>query len=155
MWMFMHWVYTLELRDLPYKIDESVREKVKEAIQTTLQAPLRDRFRDLSEEDMKEMIHQSMFESGSYKSVPKHIALYEALEASMERAQRDELLAKKDKSCKRRRDDEDPPLPPSDSDLSKSRRHNTDASGSLQPQAPQSLAWKKFDSRDAPPSSSK
>ncbi|GKB69074.1 hypothetical protein Tco_0930486 [Tanacetum coccineum] len=39
-----------------------------------------------------------MFETGSYKSLPKHIALYEALEASIERAQRDEFLAKKDKS---------------------------------------------------------
>nr|GEV64697.1 retrovirus-related Pol polyprotein from transposon TNT 1-94 [Tanacetum cinerariifolium] len=52
--------------------------------------------------DMNEMLHQRMFESGSYKSVPKHIALYEALEASMERAQRDEFLAEKDKSRKRR-----------------------------------------------------
>nr|GEY00765.1 hypothetical protein [Tanacetum cinerariifolium] len=56
------------------------------------------------------MLHQRMFESGSYKSVPKHIALYEALEASMERAQKDEFLAKKDKSRKRRRDDQDPLL---------------------------------------------
>ncbi|GKF66049.1 hypothetical protein Tco_0192566 [Tanacetum coccineum] len=59
-----------------------------------------DRFRDLSEEDMKEMLHQRMFESGSYKSLPEHVALYEALEASMERAQRDEFLAEKDKSRK-------------------------------------------------------
>ncbi|GJU78495.1 hypothetical protein Tco_1275565 [Tanacetum coccineum] len=57
-----------------------------------------------------------MFESGSYKSLPKHIALYEALEASMARAQRDELLAEKDKLRKQRRDDQDPPPPP-DSDL--------------------------------------
>ncbi|GKC53174.1 hypothetical protein Tco_1075919 [Tanacetum coccineum] len=47
-------VYTLELRDLPHKIDEAVRENVKEAVQIALQAPLRDRFRDLPEEDMKE-----------------------------------------------------------------------------------------------------
>ncbi|GKE38827.1 hypothetical protein Tco_1462232 [Tanacetum coccineum] len=53
-----------------------------------------------------------MFETSSYKSLPEHIALYEALEASMERAQMDEFLAKKDKSRKRRRDDQDPPPPP-------------------------------------------
>ncbi|GJX63951.1 hypothetical protein Tco_0298294 [Tanacetum coccineum] len=66
-------LFTLELRDLPYKIDETVRETVQRAVQVALQAPLRDRFKDLSEEDMKEMLHQRMFESGSYKSLPKHI----------------------------------------------------------------------------------
>ncbi|GKA70997.1 hypothetical protein Tco_0777136 [Tanacetum coccineum] len=126
-------VYTLELRDLSHKIDEAVRENVKEAVQITLQAPLRERFRDLSEEDMKEMLHQRMFESGTYKSLPEHIALYEVMEASMARAQRDKFLAKTDKSCKRRRNDQDPPPPPPDSDLT----------------------WKKSDTRDAPSSSSK
>ncbi|GKD33455.1 hypothetical protein Tco_1248964 [Tanacetum coccineum] len=89
-----------------------------------------------------------MFETGSYKSLPEHIALNEALEASMERAQRDEFLAENDKSYKRRRDDQDPPPPPPDSDLSKRRRHDAGASGLSQPQAPQSLAWKKSDTRD-------
>ncbi|GKA72522.1 hypothetical protein Tco_0778738, partial [Tanacetum coccineum] len=112
-------VYTLELRHLPHKINEAVRENVKEAVHIALQAPLRDHFRDLSEEDMKEMLHQRMFGTGSYKSHPENIALYEVLEASMERSQRDEFLAEKDKSRKRRRDDQDPPPPPPDSDLSK------------------------------------
>ncbi|GJX20493.1 hypothetical protein Tco_0223170, partial [Tanacetum coccineum] len=109
-------VFTLELRDLPHKNDEAVCKNVKKAVQIALQASLRDHFRDLPKEDMKEMLHQRMFESGSYKSLPKHIALYEALEASMARAQRDEFLAEKDKSRKRCRDDQDPPPPP-DSDL--------------------------------------
>ncbi|GJW55339.1 hypothetical protein Tco_0099424 [Tanacetum coccineum] len=148
-------VYTLELRDLPHKINEAVRENVKEAVQIALQAPLRDRFRDLPKEDMKEMLHQRMFESGTYKSLPKHIALYEVLEASMTRAQRDEFLAEKDKSRKRRRNDQDPPPPPPDSDLRRRRRHDTGASGSSQPPTPQSSAWKKSDTRDAPSSSSK
>ncbi|GJU12196.1 hypothetical protein Tco_1134592 [Tanacetum coccineum] len=73
---------------------------------------------------MKEILHQRMFETGSYKSLPKHIALYEALEASMEHQ-------------------------------SKRRRHDAGASGSSQPQAPQSSAWKKSDTRDSPSSSSK
>ncbi|GKD31218.1 hypothetical protein Tco_1241996 [Tanacetum coccineum] len=72
-------VFNLELRDLPHKIDETVRETVKEAVQVALQVPLRDRFRDLPEADMKEMIHQRMFETGSYRSLPEHVALYEAL----------------------------------------------------------------------------
>ncbi|GKB16575.1 hypothetical protein Tco_0850498 [Tanacetum coccineum] len=128
-------VFTLELRDLPHKTDEAVCKNVKEVVQISLQAPLREHFRDLPEEDMKEMLHQRMFESGSYKSLPEHIALYEALEASMTRAQRDEFLTEKDKSRKQRRDDQDP-LPPPDSDLSKRRRHDTSASGSSQPPAP-------------------
>ncbi|GJR15384.1 hypothetical protein Tco_0798036 [Tanacetum coccineum] len=102
-------VFTLELRDLPHKIDETVYDTVKEA-------------------------------SGSYKSLPEHVALYEALEASMERAQRDEFLAEKDKSRKRRRDDQDPPPPLPDLDLSKKKRHDSSASGSSQPPAPQSSA---------------
>ncbi|GKD07706.1 hypothetical protein Tco_1187391, partial [Tanacetum coccineum] len=79
------------------------------------------------------MLHQRMFESGTYKSYHEHIPLYEALEASMAQAQRDKFLAEKDKSRKRRRDDQDPPPPPPDSDLSKRRRHDTGASGSSQP----------------------
>ncbi|GKF14314.1 hypothetical protein Tco_0055776, partial [Tanacetum coccineum] len=113
-------------------------------------APLRDCFKDLSEEDMKEMLHQRMFEIGSYKSLPEHIALYEALEASMEHTQRDELLAEKDKSRRRRHDDQDHPPPLPDSDQSKRRRHDAGASSSSQPQAPQSSALKKSDTRISP-----
>nr|GEX12222.1 retrovirus-related Pol polyprotein from transposon TNT 1-94 [Tanacetum cinerariifolium] len=60
------------------------------------------RSRELPEVDIKEILHQQMFESGSYKLLSKHIALYEALEASMERANRDEFFAKKDMPHKRR-----------------------------------------------------
>ncbi|GKD73671.1 hypothetical protein Tco_1331953, partial [Tanacetum coccineum] len=148
-------VYTLELRDLPHKINEVVRENVIKVVQIALQAPFQDRFRDFPEEDMKEMLQQRMFESGTYKSHPEHIALYEALEASMARAQRNEFLVEKDKSRTRCRDDQDPPPPPPDSDLSKRRRHDTGASGSSQPPAPQSSAWKKSDTHDTPSSSSK
>nr|GFB91548.1 hypothetical protein [Tanacetum cinerariifolium] len=68
---------------------------------------------------------------------------------------REEFLTEKDKSHKRRRNDQNPHPPPSESDLSKRRLHDTDAFGSSQPQAPQSLACKKSDTRDAPSSSSK
>ncbi|GKA41800.1 hypothetical protein Tco_0734460 [Tanacetum coccineum] len=71
-----------------------------------------------------------MFKNVSYKSLLEHVALYEAFEASMERAQRDEFLAEKDKSRKRRRDDQDPPPRPPDSDLNKKKRHDSDTSGS-------------------------
>ncbi|GJZ28397.1 hypothetical protein Tco_0573044, partial [Tanacetum coccineum] len=93
-------VFTLELRDLPHKINQTVNEVVKEAVHVALQAPLRDRFKELPEADMKEILHQHMFEAGTYKSLPEHVALYGALEASMERANRDEFFAEKDKSSK-------------------------------------------------------
>ncbi|GJS84370.1 hypothetical protein Tco_0750911 [Tanacetum coccineum] len=91
-------VFTLELRDLPHKIDETVREAVKEVVHVALQAPLRDHFRELPEADMKEILHQQMFESGTYKSLHEHVALYEALEAPMEQENRGEFLVEKDKS---------------------------------------------------------
>ncbi|GJS38891.1 hypothetical protein Tco_0563934 [Tanacetum coccineum] len=43
-----------------------------------------------------------MFESGSYRTYPEHVALYEALEASMERANRDEFLTEKDISSRQK-----------------------------------------------------
>nr|GEZ25642.1 hypothetical protein [Tanacetum cinerariifolium] len=55
----------------------------------------KDHFRKLPKADMKEILHQWMFESGSYKSLPEHVALYEALEASLEQASRDEFLTEK------------------------------------------------------------
>ncbi|GJV86157.1 hypothetical protein Tco_1526055, partial [Tanacetum coccineum] len=93
-------VFTLKLRDLPQKINQTVNEVVKEAVHVALQAPLRDLFRELPEADMKEILHQRM----------------------------DEFLAEKDKSRKRRRDDQDPPPPPPNLDLSKKKRHDSDAS---------------------------
>ncbi|GJU28325.1 hypothetical protein Tco_1166946 [Tanacetum coccineum] len=106
----------LELKDLPYKIDQTIHEVVKE---------------------------------------PEHVALYEALEESMDRDNRDEFLEATAKSHKRRRDDQDPPPPPPDSDQGKKKRHDSDASSSKQPLDPQSSAWKTSDTREAPSSSSK
>nr|GEV11497.1 hypothetical protein [Tanacetum cinerariifolium] len=79
--------------------------------------------------DMKEILHQRMFESGSYKSLLEHVALYEDLEASIEWANWGEFHAKKDKSRKRRRDDQDLLPPPPNSDL-------TPSSSSKQQSAP-------------------
>ncbi|GJU28424.1 hypothetical protein Tco_1167045 [Tanacetum coccineum] len=142
--------------DLPHKIDKTVNEAVKEAVQVALQALLRERFRDLSKADMTKILRDQMFESGSYKSQPKHVALYEALEASMERDNRDAFLAEKDKSHKRRWDDQDPPPPPSkEPDQSKKKKHESDASGSIQSPTQTSSSWKTSGTRDAPSSSSK
>nr|GEW51189.1 hypothetical protein [Tanacetum cinerariifolium] len=51
-------VFKLELRDQPYKIDQTLNTIVKEAVHIALQAPLRDRFRKLPEANINEIIHQ-------------------------------------------------------------------------------------------------
>nr|GEW33473.1 hypothetical protein [Tanacetum cinerariifolium] len=103
--------------------------------------PVRKHFRELLEFDMKETLRDRMFESGSYRSHLEHAALYEALEASMDRKNKDEFLEATAKSHKRRRNDQDPPPPPpSDSDQSKKKRHDSDASAPYQPQAQTSSA---------------
>ncbi|GKC14611.1 hypothetical protein Tco_1011393, partial [Tanacetum coccineum] len=117
--------------DLPYKNDEAVHKAVREAVKVVL-----------------EILHQRMFESGTYKSLPKHVALYEALKTSMERENRDEFLAKKDKSSKRCHDDQYSPLPPPDLDPRKKKIYDFGASGSSQPLAPQSSTWKTSDTKD-------
>nr|GEV08332.1 hypothetical protein [Tanacetum cinerariifolium] len=91
---------------------------------------------ELSEFDMKEILHDQMFESGSYESQPKHTVLYEALEVSMDRENREKFVEATTKSCKRRSDDQDPLPPPSkDSDQNKKKMHDSDASASKQSQA--------------------
>ncbi|GJV79196.1 hypothetical protein Tco_1515066 [Tanacetum coccineum] len=133
-------VFTLENHDLYSKIDNYVNETVKEAVQNALQALVRERFREFSEFEMKEILHDRMFESGSYRSNPEHAALYDALEVSMDRENREEFIEATTKPCMRRRDDQDPPPPPpKDSDQNKKKRHDSDALASIQPPtAPQS-----------------
>ncbi|GKE71468.1 hypothetical protein Tco_1529540 [Tanacetum coccineum] len=122
-------VYKLEHHDLYSKIDKQVNEVVKEAVHNALQAPLHERFRDLFEFQMKEILHDRMFESNSYRSHPDHTTLYEALELSMQRENNDELHAELTKSQKRRRDDQDPPPPTlKESNRSKKKKHDSDIS---------------------------
>ncbi|GJY28088.1 hypothetical protein Tco_0403855 [Tanacetum coccineum] len=108
--------------------------------------------RDLPHQ-INQTVNEVLFESGSYRSLPEHVSLYEALEASMEHENKDVFLVKKDKSRKRRQDDQDPHLPPSkEPDQSKKKKYDFDASGSIQTPAQTSSAWKTSDTRDAPSS---
>ncbi|GJS86748.1 hypothetical protein Tco_0769384 [Tanacetum coccineum] len=146
----------LENHDLYSKIDNYINETIKEAVQNALQALVRDRFKELSEFEMKEILHDQMFESGSYKSQPEHAALYNALEASMDRENREEFVEATAKSRKRRRDDQDPRPPhPKDSDQNKKKRHDSDTSTSKQSLAQTSSAWNTSDIREGPSRSSK
>ncbi|GKE80890.1 hypothetical protein Tco_1550890, partial [Tanacetum coccineum] len=147
-------VYTLENHDLYLNIDKYVNEVVKEAAHNALQAPIRERFKDLSE-FMKEILHDRMFKSGSYRSHLEHTALYDALELSMVHDNREEFNAATAKSRKRRRDGQDPPPPPpKDSNQSKKKSYDSDAPASKQPPVYKSSAWKTSDTREflpAPP----
>nr|GEZ83023.1 hypothetical protein [Tanacetum cinerariifolium] len=73
------------------------------------------------------ILHDWLFKIGSYKSHPQHKALYEALEASIDRDNREEFMDAMAKSRKRHRDDQDPPLPPpKDSEQSKKKRYDSE-----------------------------
>nr|GEW54122.1 ribonuclease H-like domain-containing protein [Tanacetum cinerariifolium]GEW54129.1 ribonuclease H-like domain-containing protein [Tanacetum cinerariifolium] len=94
-------LYTLENLDVPQQVSKVVDEIVTDAVDRDIQASLQNRFRDLPEADMKEILHQRMWETNSYRAHEDHMMLYEALEKSMNRDHTDELL--KDLAEARRR----------------------------------------------------
>nr|GEX28661.1 histone deacetylase 14 [Tanacetum cinerariifolium] len=106
-------LYTLEQLDIPHQVSKAVSEVVTKAVDWAMQAPLRNRFEDLPEADMKEILHQRMWETESYKSHEDYMQLYEDLEKSMNRDHSEELaqdLAEARKKKKKSR--ESPKTPP-------------------------------------------
>nr|GFA56924.1 histone deacetylase 14 [Tanacetum cinerariifolium] len=106
-------LYTLEQLDIPQQVSIAVSKVVTDAVDWAMQVPLRNRFRDLPEADMKEILHQRMWETDSYKSHEVHMHLFEALEKSINRDQSEELthdLAEVQK--KRKKGRESPKTPP-------------------------------------------
>nr|GEZ77884.1 hypothetical protein [Tanacetum cinerariifolium] len=106
-------LYTLEQLDILQQVSIAVSKAVTDAVDWAMQAPLRNRFRDLPEADMKEILHQRMWEIDSYKSHEDHMHLFEALEKSINRDQSEELahdLAEARK--KRKKGRESPKTPP-------------------------------------------
>nr|GEW82960.1 hypothetical protein [Tanacetum cinerariifolium] len=73
------------------KVSIAVSEVVTDAVDWAMKAPQRNRFRDLPEADMKEILHQRMWETKSYKSHEDHIQLFKALENLMNHNHSDEL----------------------------------------------------------------
>nr|GEY90966.1 histone deacetylase 14 [Tanacetum cinerariifolium] len=84
-------LYTLEQLDIPHQVSKAVNEVVTDTVDWAMQVPLRNQFRDLPEADMKEILHQRMWETESDKSHEDHMQLYEALEKSMNRDHSEEL----------------------------------------------------------------
>nr|GEU47822.1 integrase, catalytic region, zinc finger, CCHC-type, peptidase aspartic, catalytic [Tanacetum cinerariifolium] len=106
-------LYTLEQLDIPQQVSIAVSEVVTDAVDWAMQAPLCNHYRDLPEADMKEILHQRMWESDSYKSHEDHMQLFEALEKSINRDHFEELahdLAEARK--KRKKGRESPKTPP-------------------------------------------
>ncbi|GKE61147.1 hypothetical protein Tco_1511514, partial [Tanacetum coccineum] len=100
-------LYKLENLNIPYQVSKAVDEIVTDAVDWAIQVPLRDRFRYLPEADMKECLHQRMWETNSYKAHEDHKKLYEALEKSIDRDHTDQLLTDlaEARSKKKRRHD--------------------------------------------------
>nr|GEU51964.1 monodehydroascorbate reductase [Tanacetum cinerariifolium] len=105
-------LYTLEQLDIPQQMSIAVSEVVTDAVDWAMQAPLRNRFRDLPEADMKEILHQRMWESDSYKSHEDHMQLFEALEKSMNRDHSEELAQDLAEACKKKKKSHESPKTP-------------------------------------------
>nr|GEV04642.1 hypothetical protein [Tanacetum cinerariifolium] len=106
-------LYTLKNLDIHQRMSKAVDEIVTDAVDWAIQAPLRNCFRDLPEADMKEILHQRMWETNSYKTHKDYMMLYEALKKSMNRDHFKELAkdpAEARKKKKKRRDS--PKTPP-------------------------------------------
>nr|GEY81587.1 hypothetical protein [Tanacetum cinerariifolium] len=146
-------LYTLEQLYIPHQVSKAVSEVVTEAVDWAMQAPLRNRFRDLLEADMKEIIHQRMWETESYKSQEYHMQLFEALEKSMNRDHSRELaqdLAETRKKKKKRPSEASgasgssqvlPPPPPPSSTNSESQ-----SKGSAAPSSTKTAALAEYQS---------
>nr|GEU79056.1 hypothetical protein [Tanacetum cinerariifolium] len=105
-------LYTLEQLDIPQQVSIAVSEVVTNAVDWAMQAPLRNRFRDLPEADMKEILHQRMWEFDSYKSHEDHMQLFEALEKSINRDHSEDLVHDLAEARKKRKKGRESPKPP-------------------------------------------
>nr|GEV73125.1 hypothetical protein [Tanacetum cinerariifolium] len=93
-------------------VSKAVDEIVTDTVDLAIQAPLPNCFRDLPEADMKEILHQRMWETNSYKTHKDHMMLYEALEKFMNRDHTEELLKYLAEARKKKKKIRDSPKTP-------------------------------------------
>nr|GEW19169.1 hypothetical protein [Tanacetum cinerariifolium] len=105
-------LYILDQLDIPHQVSRAIDEVVTDAVDWAMQAPLWNRFRDLPEADMKEILHQRMWETDSYKTHKDHMQLYEALEKSMNRDHSKELVKDLAKARKKKKKSRESPKMP-------------------------------------------
>nr|GEX32854.1 E-beta-farnesene synthase [Tanacetum cinerariifolium] len=98
--------------NIPYQVSKAIDEVVMDAVDWAMQAPLRNRFRDLPEADMKEILHQRMWETDSYKTHEDHMQLYEALKKSMNRDHSEELAKDLVEARKKKKNSHESPKTP-------------------------------------------
>nr|GEV58701.1 retrovirus-related Pol polyprotein from transposon TNT 1-94 [Tanacetum cinerariifolium] len=108
-------LYTLENLDIPQQVSKVVDEIVTDAVDWAIQDPFWNCFRDLPEADMKEILHQRMWETNSYKAHEDHMMLYEALEKSENRDRTDKLLKDLAEARRKKKKRRDSPKTPSGS----------------------------------------
>ncbi|GJU35987.1 hypothetical protein Tco_1184341 [Tanacetum coccineum] len=96
-------LYKLENLNIPYQVQKAVDEVFTDTVDWAMQAPLRARFSDLPTIDMKEILHQQMFEDNSYEAHEVHANLFDALEKSLEHDHSDQLLSDLDEARKKKR----------------------------------------------------
>nr|GEU76696.1 putative pol protein [Tanacetum cinerariifolium] len=80
---------------------------------------------DLPEADMKEILHQRMWETNSYRTHEDHMMLYEALDNSMNRDHSEELLKDLAEACKKKKNILPPPPPPPPSTNQEGQSHGS------------------------------
>ncbi|GJT25624.1 hypothetical protein Tco_0895561 [Tanacetum coccineum] len=105
-------LYVLENLDIPHQVSKAMDEIVTDAVDWAMHAPLREHFRDLPKADMKEILHNQMWESKSYQAHEDHKMLYEALEKSMARDNNDQLLFDLAEARKKKKKRQDSPKTP-------------------------------------------
>nr|GEV02004.1 hypothetical protein [Tanacetum cinerariifolium] len=102
-------LYTLEQLDILQQVSKAVSEVVIDAVDWAMQAPLRNCFRDLPEANIKDILHQCMWETESYKSHKDHMQI----EKSMYRDHFEELAQDLVEARKRKKKSrESPKMPP-------------------------------------------
>ncbi|GJR87569.1 retrovirus-related pol polyprotein from transposon TNT 1-94, partial [Tanacetum coccineum] len=128
-----------------------------------MQALLRARFRDMPTVDMKEILHQRMFEDDSYKANNVHKDLYEALQKSLELDYSNQCLADQEEAHKKQQKRRPSgtlgasgtfrlsqlPLPPPPSSTNQSDQSKGTAAPSSSKTAPSAeyMAWTTIDTR--------
>nr|GEX27794.1 hypothetical protein [Tanacetum cinerariifolium] len=145
------------------KVSKAISEVATDAVDWDMQAPLRNRFRDLPEADMKEILHQRMWETESYKSHEDHMQLFKALEKLMNRDHSEELaqdLAEARKKKKKSRESPktppgSPPHPPPPLPAGPSGATRASGSSQVPPPPPLSTNQDSHSKGSAAPSSSK
>nr|GEV20845.1 hypothetical protein [Tanacetum cinerariifolium] len=140
-------------------VSKAVDEIVTDAVDWSIQAPLRNHFRDLPEVDIKEILHQRMWEANSYKTNEDYMMLYEALEKSMNRDHTEELLKDLVEARKKKKKSRDssntppgspphqPPPPPPPVGLSRTLESPRASESSQTTASTEYKAWTMTDTR--------